>query len=42
MSDAKVDEMVQKHNLLKSSETPARIKREMLSGAMMAGFISSE
>lgn len=42
MSDAKVDEMVQKHNLLKSSETPSRIKREMLSGAMMAGFISSE
>jgi hypothetical protein len=42
MSDAKVDEMVQKHNLLKSSETPPRIKREMLSGAMMAGFISSE
>jgi hypothetical protein len=40
MSDAKVDEMVQKHNLLKSSETPPRIKREMLSGAMMAGFIS--
>ena len=42
MSDAKVDEMVQKHNLLKNSETPSRIKREMLSGAMMAGFISSD
>lgn len=42
MSDTKVDELVQKHNLLKNSETPPRIKREMLSGAMMAGFISSE
>jgi hypothetical protein len=42
MSDRKVDELVQKHNLLKNSETPPRIKREMLSGAMMAGFISSE
>ena len=42
MSDRKIDELVQKHNLLKNSETPPRIKREMLSGAMMAGFISSE
>lgn len=42
MSDAKVDELVQKHNLLKNSETPPRIKREMLSGAMLAGFISPE
>jgi hypothetical protein len=42
MSDKKVDELVQKHNLLKNSETPPRIKREMLSGAMLAGFISSE
>jgi hypothetical protein len=42
MSDRKVDELVQKHNLLKNSETPPRIKREMLSGAMLAGFISPE
>ena len=42
MSDRKVDELVQKHNLLKNPETPARVKREMLSGAMLAGFISSE
>jgi hypothetical protein len=42
MSDRKVDELVQKHNLLKNSETPARVKREMLSGAMLAGFISPE
>jgi len=42
MSDRKVDELVQKHNLLKNSETPSRVKREMLSGAMLAGFISSE
>jgi hypothetical protein len=42
MSDSKVDELVTKHNLLKNKETPARVKREMLSGAMLAGFISSE
>jgi len=42
MSESKVDELVKKHNLLKSSETPSRIKREMLSGAMLAGFISPE
>lgn len=42
MSDAKVDDLIRKHNLLKNSETPPRIKREMLSGAMLAGFISSE
>jgi hypothetical protein len=42
MSDRKVDELVQKHNLLKNPETPVRIKREMLSGAMLAGFISPE
>ena len=42
MSDSKVDELVKKHNLLKNPETPPRIKREMLSGAMLAGFISSE
>jgi hypothetical protein len=42
MSDKKVDELVQKHNLLKNPETPPRIKREMLSGAMLAGFISSD
>jgi hypothetical protein len=42
MSDRKVDELVQKHNLLKNPETPPRIKREMLSGAMLAGFISAD
>jgi hypothetical protein len=42
MSDKKVDELVQKHNLLKNPETPPRIKREMLSGAMLAGFISAD
>ena len=42
MSDTKVDDLIRKHNLLKNSETPPRIKREMLSGAMLAGFISSE
>jgi hypothetical protein len=42
MTDSKVDELVNKHNLLKNPETPARIKREMLSGAMLAGFISSD
>jgi len=42
MSDRKVDELVQKHSLLKNPETPPRIKREMLSGAMLAGFISAD
>ena len=42
MTDSKVDELIQKHKLLKNPETPPRIKREMLSGAMLAGFISSE
>ena len=42
MSDSKVDELIKKHDLLKNDATPPRIKREMLSGAMLAGFISSE
>jgi hypothetical protein len=42
MSDSKVDELVKKNNLLKNPETPARVKREMLSGAMLAGFISQD
>lgn len=42
MSDKQVDEIVKKHGLLKNDSTPARVKREMLSGAMLAGFISAE
>jgi len=42
MTDKQVDELVKKHNLLKNESTPSKIKREMLSGAMLAGFISSE
>ena len=42
MTDKQVDDMVTKHNLLKNSKTPAKLKREMLKGAMLAGFISSE
>jgi hypothetical protein len=41
MTDKQVDEMVTKHKLLKNSNTPAKLKREMLKGAMLAGFISS-
>ena len=41
MSDKQVDEMVTKHKLLKNSNTPSKLKREMLRGAMLAGFISS-
>jgi hypothetical protein len=41
MSDKQVDEMVTKHKLLKSPNTPPKLKREMLKGAMLAGFISS-
>ena len=40
MSDKQVDEMVTKHKLLKSPNTPPKLKREMLKGAMLAGFIS--
>jgi hypothetical protein len=42
MSDKQVDEMVTKHKLLKNDKTPSKLKREMLKGAMLAGFISSE
>ena len=41
MTDKQVDEMVIKHKLLKSPNTPPKLKREMLKGAMLAGFISS-
>jgi hypothetical protein len=40
MTDKQVTEMITKHNLLKNENTPSRIKREMLAGAMLAGFIS--
>jgi len=40
MSDKQVDEMVLKHKLLKNPNTPLKLKREMLKGAMLAGFIS--
>lgn len=40
MSDKQVDEMVTKHKLLKNPNTPSKLKREMLKGAMLAGFIS--
>jgi len=42
MTDKQVDEMIRKHDLLKNESTPAKIKRDMLSGAMLAGFISAE
>lgn len=42
MSEKEVNALVTKHNLLKNESTPSKIKREMLSGAMLAGFISSE
>jgi len=41
MSDKQVDEMVTSHKLLKNPNTPSKLKREMLKGAMLAGFISS-
>ena len=40
MSDKQVTSLITKHNLLKNESTPSRIKREMLAGAMLAGFIS--
>jgi hypothetical protein len=41
MSDKEVDELIVKHKLLKNANTPAKLKREMLKGAMLAGFISA-
>lgn len=40
MSDKEVDMLVTKHNLLKNPKTPSKLKREMLKGAMLAGFVS--
>ena len=40
MSDKQVTALITKHDLLKNPTTPSRIKREMLAGAMLAGFIS--
>ena len=40
MTDKEVDMLITKHNLLKNPKTPAKLKREMLKGAMLAGFIS--
>lgn len=40
MTDKQVTEMITRNNLLKNESTPSRIKREMLAGAMLAGFIS--
>jgi hypothetical protein len=40
MSDKQVDDLVTKHKLLKNPNTPGKLKREMLKGAMLAGFIS--
>ena len=42
MSDKQVTSLITKHNLLKNPTTPSRIKREMLAGAMLAGFISEQ
>ena len=40
LSDQKVKELVSKHNLLKNSNTPVSIMREMLEGGAIAGFVS--
>ena len=42
MSDKQVTSLITKHNLLQNPTTPSRIKREMLAGAMLAGFISEQ
>ena len=41
MSNKQVDDIVTKHHLLKNPKTPMVLKREMLKGALLAGFISS-
>lgn len=40
MSNEKVKELVVKHGLLKNSDTPPSIMREMLEGGAIAGFVS--
>jgi hypothetical protein len=40
MSDKQVDDLITKHKLLKNLNTPPKLKREMLKGAVLAGFIS--
>lgn len=40
MPDQKVKELVSKHGLLKNSNTPVSIMREMLEGGAIAGFVS--
>lgn len=40
MSNEKVKELVLKHGLLKNSNTPPSIMREMLEGGAIAGFVS--
>lgn len=40
MSNEKVKELVTKHGLLKNSNTPPSIMREMLEGGAIAGFVS--
>ena len=41
LSNKQVDDLVTKHHLLKNPKTPMILKREMLKGALLAGFISS-
>jgi hypothetical protein len=40
MSNEKVKELVVKHGLLKNTNTPPSIMREMLEGGAIAGFVS--
>jgi hypothetical protein len=40
MSNEKVKEIVMKHGLLKNSNTPSSVMREMLEGGAIAGFVS--
>ncbi len=40
MSDSKVKHLVQKNGLLKNSNTPVSVMREMLEGGAIAGFVS--
>ena len=40
MSNEKVKDLVMKHGLLKNTNTPPSIMREMLEGGAIAGFVS--
>ena len=40
LSDAKIRQLVEKHGLMKSKNTPPTLMRDMVEGGVLSGFIS--